>query len=351
MKRFLKSFLADENGISVVLFAIVLVVILGFTGLAVDIGVHAAEKRKTVNALDAAVLAGAHFLPGNTSQAKSTAINYANKNGITLNEGDISFENNNKRIVINVSRGVNTFFARVLSDALSTLPLIAESAAEVSANPFWDLNPGIICFKDNGTVELKGNLQLSSNDGYILVHSNGQLQVKENVSAASGTSLYGSAKTTIQDNYNRLSSRTTGVVYEPPITSEQLLALKAQAQANGQYFNTKQEIDSDQTKNWTGVVYIENANIEVAGKINGDALIIVHNGKVELKGNAEVQGAFYQFGNANGIEFKENCNATIYGSVMSLDKIELKDSGSVNIIYDSSFVGNAGLYHSIRLVV
>jgi Flp pilus assembly protein TadG len=67
------SFLKDQSGASVVLFAMVLFVVVAVTALAITAGDAYSVRTKTQNALDAAVLAGAGA-PGDATDAERIAI-------------------------------------------------------------------------------------------------------------------------------------------------------------------------------------------------------------------------------------------------------------------------------------
>jgi hypothetical protein len=84
----------DENGAALVLVALSMVVLLGFTALVIDGGRLYAEKSNLQKALDAAVLAGAHGLfvkenSGDLDQAIFIAKEVSRNNGYELSyEGD-----------------------------------------------------------------------------------------------------------------------------------------------------------------------------------------------------------------------------------------------------------------------
>lgn len=340
----------DEGGTVIVLASVAMLVLLGSAALAVDVGVHAAQKRQVVTAVDAAALAGARHLPDDPAQAKAAAIDFAQRNGLTLEDSDISFENSNKRIVISAEKQVDTFFARVLNSDLETLPVAFQAAAEKQGSGFWELNPGIISFKDGGEVELKGNLALHSHGDGVLVHSNGKLTVKGNVT--SDTDVYGSATSEIEDECEPpcLGSSETGVNYDPPLSPEDLDALRSQAVDAGQYFTTNQEIEDEDSVEWTGVVYVEGASIELQGTVTGGALIVIDGGKLELKNGAYMEGAVYQFGEETGIEFKDEAEVELVGALMSLDKIELKDDCDVDLTFDPNTMSGVSTDSGVKLI-
>lgn len=70
-----------QAGSALLLFALMLPVLLGFVGLAVDFGVEVGARRKAQNAADAAALAGVVNLPSSSSTACSNAQSYLATNG------------------------------------------------------------------------------------------------------------------------------------------------------------------------------------------------------------------------------------------------------------------------------
>ncbi len=77
--------LRDENGQTLVLTALCGSVLLGFMGLALDVGVLYHQRRSLQSAADAAALAGAldYLYTQSTDHAKATACNAATANGFT----------------------------------------------------------------------------------------------------------------------------------------------------------------------------------------------------------------------------------------------------------------------------
>ncbi len=75
-----------EDGQAVIMFAASLAVLLGFAGLAVDVGSFAADRRHMQNAADAAALAAASALP-DVAATQALARDYAARNGVPA--GDV----------------------------------------------------------------------------------------------------------------------------------------------------------------------------------------------------------------------------------------------------------------------
>lgn len=76
--------LHEERGSVLVIVALSLVALMGFTALAIDGGRVYIEKSKLQKALDAAVTAGAQGLPTSEDWAKQIAKDFSIKNGYTL---------------------------------------------------------------------------------------------------------------------------------------------------------------------------------------------------------------------------------------------------------------------------
>ncbi|KGK89818.1 hypothetical protein DP73_09300 [Desulfosporosinus sp. HMP52] len=101
----------QERGSVVVIVTLLLTVLLGFCAFVADLGLLYAQKSSLQNSVDAAALAGVQELPDNPSEAESIATEYASKNGVE--NVDIALEANNKKIIVQATETVPTFFARI----------------------------------------------------------------------------------------------------------------------------------------------------------------------------------------------------------------------------------------------
>lgn len=126
-------FAKDESGQVLVLFALLLTVIFGFTALAIDVGAVVNEKSKLQNAADAAALAGAQDLPG--TQAKSTAKDYAEKNGAEKSNTTAKIIEDSTKIEVICTKKVPYSFARVLgfTEADISARAVAEKSGSIGA--------------------------------------------------------------------------------------------------------------------------------------------------------------------------------------------------------------------------
>lgn len=90
MKKIISKYnLREESGVSLVIVAIMIVTILGFTAIAIDGGRLYFEKSRLQKAVDAAVLAGAQGLLTSEADAKTIAKGIAEKNKYLLTDTEL----------------------------------------------------------------------------------------------------------------------------------------------------------------------------------------------------------------------------------------------------------------------
>lgn len=347
----------DERGAVAILVGFALIVLLGFTALAVDMGALAAEKRKMVTAADAAVLAGAQELLTTLSseQAKIKAHEFADSNGFIIQEGDIQITGG--RIAATVSEDVDTFFARILGSTFQRVKVMAVAVAELEN--LWDGNPTIVSYKEDAdnALELKGSFTTNLDGQDALVHSNGGLQVKENVTKQGSGDVLGTSVLSLEDKKGFFDDIKQVQVQPAPLSASSILHYLEYWKTEG--FDVKETGKTklkNATVNWNhDVVYVDgDLSLEENSQLLGGAVIIV-SGKVELKGNAYLEGVIYAL-SGNGVEFKEAADAVgnthagvIKGAVLSNDKVELKDSTSLTV-EGGTFDGLVPVYVGFRLV-
>jgi Flp pilus assembly protein TadG len=136
MKKLIKI-MKKEDGQSLILVALLMVVILGFAALTIDVGMMSLTKDDLQIAADAAALAGAQELPDYPDQAKTVAQNYATANGKSGDDMTVTIGADNKSITVKVTRTENMSFARVLGVNSSTGSAIATASIGVAASVPW----------------------------------------------------------------------------------------------------------------------------------------------------------------------------------------------------------------------
>lgn len=108
----------DERGQTFVMLALMLMALLGFTGIVIDVGWYELNLVRVQRAADAAALAGVVYLPGNPAAGATAGRNEATKNGYTNGVGGVVVTanqdpGNDKVMLTSVTSPVNTFFARL----------------------------------------------------------------------------------------------------------------------------------------------------------------------------------------------------------------------------------------------
>jgi len=122
----------SDHGQATVLTVVFLVVLLGMAALVLDIGSWYRADRATQSTADAAALAGAQALPGDSATANSLAQQYATKNG-GLGGGGVTFSSkivSNDTITVTVKRAAPTFFAKIFGKNSVTVGSTATARSE-----------------------------------------------------------------------------------------------------------------------------------------------------------------------------------------------------------------------------
>lgn len=157
-----------ESGQVVVLLVAFLVVLLGVSAVAIDVGSWYRADRALQSAVDAAALAAVQALPDDPGGAGALASEYATKNGgglesVTFSASVVS----NDTVVVTGKRAVPGFFSKILG--VQTVDVHARAAARAWnlsearwAGPFGvdELHPmlqcqPLPCYGDQTTLELE----------------------------------------------------------------------------------------------------------------------------------------------------------------------------------------------------
>ena len=124
-----------ERGQALIMFALGLAVLLGFTAMAIDVGLLYEDRRHLQNTADAAALAGVVDLPQNPSEAKAKAQEWALKHDLTLAQiKTIEVRSTfaaNDTLYVEVEQEFGWLFARALG--MTTSDVGAKAAARVGS--------------------------------------------------------------------------------------------------------------------------------------------------------------------------------------------------------------------------
>lgn len=130
----------NEQGSVLVLFAMSLTVLLGFTALVIDVGTAYLQNVRLSNAVDAAALAGSQALPDSPARAYQLALDYAQKNGVAPEDITIEIADNNREIRVEARKHVAYSFAPVLG--ISSVDVQQGAGAKVGAvSSVWGAVP------------------------------------------------------------------------------------------------------------------------------------------------------------------------------------------------------------------
>jgi Flp pilus assembly protein TadG len=124
----------NNKGQIAVIIALAIPILVGAAGLSADIGVQYFNWVQLQKAADAAVLAGANYLPDNPDQAATTAQQLAQANGVQTSEiTSNTVAADHLSIVMQVQRTVPYYFAKVLG--LTSGIVIAKASAGAQFPP------------------------------------------------------------------------------------------------------------------------------------------------------------------------------------------------------------------------
>jgi len=201
-----------------VLYAGVLVVLLGAIGLCTDAGVFYVHWQLLQRAADSAAIAGANYLPSDTSTAQSGAVSMAEKNGILAGEiTSTPVSGNDLSITVNLSRTVPYYFARALGMTTGVVSVSATAGVQPnSANARGLIPIGLSCPNGATTGNCNGDYtvgttysmkqdqsqtSLSGNWGALALGGNGADVYQQNLALGyNGTMGIGSQLTTKPGN-------------------------------------------------------------------------------------------------------------------------------------------------------
>lgn len=164
MKRFF-SWYKQEDGAVAIFMAIAMVVLTGFTALAVDYGLYYVKKAEVQTACDAAALAAVYNLPDRT-QATVTALSYITKNGFSASDAIISFSDDNMSVTVTGNVEQKAYFSKIFG--ISHLDMSCQAKAMMGVKSGGGVFDYLLFYGDTtGTLTLGGQFDIFGS-----VHSN-----------------------------------------------------------------------------------------------------------------------------------------------------------------------------------
>ncbi len=293
----------------IVLVAVLLSVLLGFSALAVDTSIIYMQDARLQNALDAGVLAGATVLP-DTARAETLCRQYILENCDTAADISVSFEGENMVISASAQVSTSALFSRIFGT--DSLDGYGEASAEKIrgsiGGPFdymlFSGKPGAQItlggqFYIDGSIHSNGSVSISPSNGTVTGAVEGATTVYVNEwTASAGSQLPGAPFIEMVD-FTSVVDSVLPTSYATTLAASTVNAeWRFQNFAGDIYINGNVSISNQCTI--TGNMYV-NGNIS----INGGAPVCVLNGTLYATGDisfnntAEINGCVFAGGNIN----------------------------------------------------
>jgi hypothetical protein len=199
--KFLSKIIKEEKGQVMVIVALAMVVLLGFTALAVDGGALYLARRQAATAADAAALAGALDL-SNKTDAEDAARYYVQKNGAEVSQITTPYNGKSNQIEVIAKKNVNFTFARVLGFTQNEVSAraVAQKFWAGEALPFINLDDDYLAdeeivawekvWKDGKFVEgPPGNFESINDDDYEIINKDDSTKLYFKVDYLDGIEL------------------------------------------------------------------------------------------------------------------------------------------------------------------
>ena len=337
------SFGKNEEGSALVVGIFCITILLGFLGLAVDVGNLVYTKTKMQNAVDAAAYAGGLNLP-NTSSATTQATGILHSNGFPSVTPSVDFAKDATcnpsslpEINVSMSQTVNTFFMVLFGQPTVTLQasvkavligggggpfsyaLFSDTSLTPSGNP--TVNGSV---HSNGKTTMSGNVSISGNlEGATGVTLSGNV----NVGGAIAADSLGDIRTSGNISYGSENASATNIAM-PDFSSQLNTIFPNMATYNG-------------NQSWSGnipdlgnSIYV-NGDVSLSGNINSTGAIVA-TGNITISGNVSL-------GSSDQIcLYSLNGNVTISGNVSyggNSSAVIYAPKGTVNISGNQTFDG------------
>ena len=225
MKKF--KFLKKEHGAITVMTAVMLTVLLGFTALSIDIGLHHYLGAKLQNAVDSAAVAVGSKLESNESDLEKCAYDYLAKNGYDVSgkyadkvkvdidlKGVVDYESLN---AINeseeyISQGYIKLTATVedstlFANALGISSLHLQKTAYVLVEPNYEGMPEALKYSIFAGAEM-GDPDSSAEDGVVayIDSNNPAMDIQGSTGAGSGETAFSSVIAVAENSINGVNT-------------------------------------------------------------------------------------------------------------------------------------------------
>lgn len=300
-----------EKGSVIVLVALLMTTLLGFTALVVDIGLIYTKKAQLQNAIDSAALASAQELP-NTVSALNVANQYIVLNGFSPSDVNITFSNGDNTVDINGTKKVDFTFAKVLGLDSETVALSASAQRKSIGGAFdYTLFSGskITNMSTDNTNDITINGTSHTNKDFIINGVN--YNFTQACEAVGNVSVSG---TNVKVPYRYPNSSYVNM----PDYSSQIIQ---EAQTAGKVYNFSQTFSAD--------VDVSNS-IYVKGNVTLNNTKIHGKGAILATGNITINNNVSYYSSSDQVCLYSVGNITINGDPVTIDGIMYAPNGKID---------------------
>ncbi len=319
-----------QKGTTMILFAIILVALLGFSALVVDVGNIMLQKVKIQAAVDAVALASAQDLP-DTSKAMATLEQYAELNGISPSDITVTFSNSDNTISVQANRDVEYYFAKIFNQYGTS---VTSKAVATKSSIGGAFDYVLFSGSTSATLVLNGSntlVQGSSHTNKNFVANGSKLKITGACEAVTTITVNGSQI----EIYNQVPNAS---YVEMPDFSE---TIRLQAEQAGTLYNGSKsyngsniDVDSD--------IYI-NGSLTINGSRFCGKGCILATGDITFNGSNLNQSS----GDAVSI-YSKNGNITINGSHAEIDGILYAPNGTITFNGSNQTVNGRVIGNEVR---
>ncbi|MGA7577368.1 MAG: pilus assembly protein TadG-related protein [Desulfobaccales bacterium] len=355
-----KKFWKNQRGSMAVLVGVMLPVLVGFLGLALDFGHVILVRTQMQNAVDAAACAGAMKLtvpiPGGQSQATTEANSMITANSFSTANAAVTFptdpQNNPSGaplVKVSLTDSVPTYFMRVLGIKTVSLKAHAEAIRESSLESYPGGPFNYTIFSNtsliiNGTDKITGSVHCNASltlngDLTITEKSEGYTQVIVNGDNDLGSVGAGTLSEISVNGTNTIGSKYGGVtdIAMPNYTQQILATIPSTNQySSSQTFNGA-NISID------GGIYV-NGNVIINGEINGSGPILA-TGSIIVNGVSTISGSNQVFLYSSGSSITINGNNGFGSGTTSVICYAPSSNGSIIVngvnVINGDVIGNS----------
>ena len=312
--------LRDNKGAALIIYTFMFVAMLGMAAVAVDTGTVVLQKQKLQNAMDAAALAAAQYLP-DTDEAMGAADSYAEKNGIDSSDITVTFSDGNKSVAVTAAKHVDYFFAKVLGLDGTDLSLSAKAQCGTIGGAF---NYVLFSGSKTSALTLNGsgyNIQGSTHTNYNFL-ANGSSTTISGTCEAVGT-------ITVNGSSMHIDHKAPGSAYiSMPDFSD---TIRQQAQAAGQVYT------GDKTFNGSSINVSHSLYVDGNITVNGSGF--TGTGFLFATGNITFNGSSMKMYSGDSVcIYSKSGYIRVNGSSAEVDGILYAPTGNITLNGSSQIV-------------